>query len=224
MPVPLYVVRLACIAMALAFAALASAMGAQAHPHVWVTVETEVLDDGQQGIAGFRHTWTFDEFYSSFAIQGMDKNSDGVYDREELKELADVNITSLQEFGFFTFPQLAGQQVECDRPKDYWLEHKDGTLTLHFTLPLKEPAPKAKRKDFHFTVYDPTFYVAFGFAKENPIRMAAGLAECKAEISKPEVQAPAKSLSESVTSQNDKLMGSGQAFAETVRLRCGAAS
>jgi ABC-type uncharacterized transport system substrate-binding protein len=217
--------RPACIATAvLAFTGLISATGTKAHPHVWVTVETEVLDDGERNITGFRHKWTFDEFYSGFAIQGMDRNSDGIYDREELKELADVNITSLQEFGFFTFPQLAGQQVECNQPKDYWLEHKDGTLTLHFTLPLKEPAPKAKRKDFHFTVYDPTFYVAFGFAKENPIRMAASLTECKAEISKPEIQAPAKSLSESVMSQNNNLLGMGQAYAETVRLKCGAAS
>jgi ABC-type uncharacterized transport system substrate-binding protein len=223
--VTLPLLRVACIGIASALAAaLGSAPGAKAHPHVWVTVETEILDDTQQNVTGFRHKWTFDEFYSSFAIQGMDKNNDGTFDREELKELADVNINSLQEFGFFTFPQLAGRQAECQQPTDYWLEHKDGMLTLHFTLPLKEPVPKAKRKEFHFTVYDPTLYVAFGFAKEQPVRMAAGHAECKAEISKPEVQAPAKSLSESVFSKNDELLGLGKTYAETVRLKCGAAS
>jgi ABC-type uncharacterized transport system substrate-binding protein len=223
--VTLHLIRAACIGAVLAvFGLIAIAPRAQAHPHVWVTVETEILDDGQQNITGFRHTWTFDEFYSSFAIQGMDKNNDGIFDRDELKELADVNINSLQEFGFFTFPQIAGHQVECLQPKDYWLEHKNGTLTLHFTLPLKEPVPKAKRKDFHFAVFDPTFYVSFGFAKENPVRMAGGHSECKAEISKPEEQAPAKSLSESIFSKNDQLMNFGKQYAETVRLKCGAAS
>jgi ABC-type uncharacterized transport system substrate-binding protein len=220
--VPLHFIRAACLA---ALAALAGLFGmasrAGAHPHVWVTVETEILDDAQQNIIGFRHKWTFDEFYSSFAVEGMDKNKDGVFDREELKELTEVNITSLQEFGFFTFPQIGGQQVECQQPKDYWLEHKDGMLTLHFTLPLKQPVPKAKRNDFHFTVFDPTFYVAFGFAKENPVRMATAHGECKAEISKPEAQTPAKSLSESIFSQNDQLMNFGKAYAETVRVKCG---
>jgi ABC-type uncharacterized transport system substrate-binding protein len=214
-----------CFAVAISLAAgIALAPQAQAHPHVWVTVETEILDDAQQNVTGFRHKWSFDEFYSSFAVQGMDKNGDGIFDREELKELADVNINSLQEFGFFTFPQIGGQQVECEQPKDYWLEHHNGMLTLHFTLPLKQPTPKTKRKEFNFAVFDPTFYVAFGFAKEQPVRMAAGHSECKAEISKPEAQTPAKSLSESIFSQNDQLMNAGKTYAETVRLKCGAAS
>ena len=221
----LHLVRAACIgAVSFAASLMATPPRADAHPHVWVTVETEILDDGRQNVTGFRHKWTFDEFYSSFAVQGMDKNNDGAYDREELKELADVNITSLQEFGFFTFPQVANQQVECQQPTDYWLELKDGVLTLYFTLPLKEPVSKPKRKDFHFTVYDPTFYVAFGFAKEHPVRMAAAQSDCKAEISKPEEQAPAKSLSESIFSKNDKLMNFGKSYAESVRLKCAAGS
>jgi ABC-type uncharacterized transport system substrate-binding protein len=215
-----HLIRTARIGLVSAIAIVATAARADAHPHVWVTVETEILNDGQQNVAGFRHKWTFDEFYTGFAIQGMDKNNDGVYDREELTELAEVNVTSLREYGFFTFPRIAGQQVECDQPKDYWLEHKDGILTLHFTLPLKEPAPKAKRKEFQFAVYNPTFYVAFGFAKEQPVRMAAGHSECKAEISRPGEQAPGKTLSESVFSQNDQLMGMGETYGETARLTC----
>ena len=197
---------------------------ARAHPHVWVTVQTEVMHDAQKNITGFQHTWTFDEFYSSFATQGLDKNNDGVLSREELQELAEVNITSLKEFGFFTFPQIGATQLECQEPRDYWLEHKDNMLTLHFTLPLKEPTPKAKLKDFHFSVYDPTFYVAFAFADKNPVTMAAGLNECHPEISKPEAQTPAKSLSESIFSSNNALMNFGQQYAQTVRFKCGAGS
>ena len=220
----LHLIRAVCMGVFVALAAIAVPPRAQAHPHVWVTVETEILEDAQQNLTGFQHKWTFDEFYSSFAIQGMDKNNDGIYDREELKELADVNINSLKEFGFFTFPQIAGKQVECIQPKDYWLEHKDGMLTLHFTLPLKDPVPKLKRKDFHFAVYDPTFYVAFGFAKDQPVRMAGAHSDCKAEISKPEEQTPAKSLSESIFSKNDQLMNFGKSYSETVRLKCGTGS
>ena len=220
----LYSLRMACFAFMMALVGLISAASdTQAHPHVWVTVETEILHDAQDNITGFRHKWTFDEFYTSFAIQGMDKNSDGKYDREELQGLAEVNITSLKEFGFFTFPKLAARDVEELPPRDYWVEHNDGLATLHFTLPLKKPVPKAKLKDFQFAVYDPTFYVAFAFAEGEPIRLA-GDNGCKPEISKPEIQAPAKSLSESIFSNSDNLMNFGQQYAETVRFKCGAGS
>lgn len=213
-----------CVAGIVALLGLAATnTAAIAHPHVWVTVETEVIHD-PHGVIGFRHHWTFDEFYTSFALQGMDKDNDGQYSPEELKELTEVNITSLKEFGFFTFPRISGHEAQLHEPRDYSLEYKNNTLTLHFTLPLKEAVPKAKLKDFHFAVYDPTFYVSFAFAGKDPIRIAPGLGDCRAEISKPEAQAPAKSLSESVTSTNDQLMGTGQQYAQTVRLKCGAAS
>lgn len=196
---------------------------ANAHPHVWVTVETEILHDAQKNITGFKHKWTFDEFYSSFAIQGMDKNGDGKYDREELKELAEVNITSLKEFGFFTFPKVGEHDVSCLEPIDYWLDLNNNVLTLNFTLPLKEPVASAKLKEFHFAVYDPTFYVAFAFAEKDAIHLA-GLSGCKPVISKPQAQTPAKSLSESIFSKNDQLMNFGQQYAENVKLACGSAS
>ena len=128
---------------AFALTGLMATSDVHAHPHVWVTVETEIQHDADKHVTGFQHKWTFDEFYSSFATQGMDKNEDGKFDREELKELAEVNVTSLKEFGFFTFPKLAAAEVDCDEPRDYWLEHKDGMLTLHFFLPLKQPGTRA---------------------------------------------------------------------------------
>lgn len=219
-----YSLRVACLAVMLAIVGLiAAAPEARAHPHVWVTVETEILHDAQDNITGFRHKWTFDEFYTSFAIQGMDKNNDGKYDRDELKELAEVNITSLKEFDFFTFAKLAGHNVEELPPRDYWLEHIDGVMSLYFTLPLKKPVPKAKLKDFQFSVYDPTFYIAFAFTQGEPVRLAGG-SGCKPEISKPEVQAPGKSLSQSIFSNSDNLMNFGQQYAETIRFKCGAGS
>lgn len=217
--------RAACLAAAGFVVTALTSGGASAHPHVWVTVETQLLTDAQKSITGFRHAWIFDEFYTSFALNGLDKNNDGKYDKEELKELAEVNITSLRDFGFFTFPRVGkGDELPRQEPKDYFLEYDGKVLTLHFTLPLEKPLPKANAKEFQFAVYDPTFYVAFAFAEKDPIRMSAGLGDCRGEVSKPEAQAPAKSLSESVQSENDQLINTGEMFAESVRLKCGAGS
>jgi ABC-type uncharacterized transport system substrate-binding protein len=208
-------------AMAVFFGMVGGSHNIHAHPHVRVTVETEILHDEQKNITGFRHMWTFDELYSGFAVQGMDKNTDGQYDREELRELAEVNIMSLREFGFFTFPQLADHEIERLQPNDYWIEYKNRMLTLHFNLPLKEVVPKAKLKDFRFAVYDPTFYVRFGFAEKDPIRIAAGLPDCRPEFVKPEAQTADQSSNESITSQNDQFMNSGQQYGQMVQLKCG---
>lgn len=95
---------------------------ASAHPHVWVSVETTVLVE-KGTITGFRHKWSFDEFYTAMAIQGLDTNKDGIYSREELAELAQVNIEGLKDFKFFTFAKLGAAELELDAPKDYWLTH-----------------------------------------------------------------------------------------------------
>jgi ABC-type uncharacterized transport system substrate-binding protein len=146
---------------------------ANAHPHVWVTFETTLLYE-HGAFSGFRHKWTFDQFYSAMAIEGLDTNKDGKYSREELAELAKINVTSLKDFEYFTFPKLAGQAVKLGEPRDYWLEHKNGILTLHFTLPFETPVlPEAK--GLTFGVYDPSFFIAFDLAKvENPLRLDKG--------------------------------------------------
>lgn len=120
---------------------------------------------------GLRHKWTFDEFYTAMAIEGLDKNNDGAYDRGELAELAKVNIEGLRETAYFTFPALAGQQIKVADARDYWLEHKDGILSLHFTVPFAQPV-LAKAKGLTFSIYDPSYFIAFELAKTDPVRLS----------------------------------------------------
>ena len=105
----------------LACASLA-AHPALAHPHVYVTVETTVLFD-KGTVTGLKQRWVFDEFYSGMAIEGLDTNNDGIYDRNELAELAKVNIDGLSQMNYFTTARLGEQQLGFDAPKDYFLEH-----------------------------------------------------------------------------------------------------
>jgi ABC-type uncharacterized transport system substrate-binding protein len=169
----------------LAAGALALLAGrAAAHPHVWITVETTVVYD-KGAFTGLQHKWTFDEFYTAMAIEGLDKNKDGIYDREELSELAKVNIDGLKEFGYFTYPVMAGQDVKIQDPRNYWLEHKDGLLSLHFTVPFAQPVPE-KAKGFAYVVQDPGFYIAFVPAKIDPVKLGEGAPKtCKVQIGNP---------------------------------------
>lgn len=107
-----------------AAAAVFGTASANAHPHVFVTTETTVLYENGT-IIGLRQKWSFDDFYTSMAIQGLDTNNDGTYDRSELEELAKVNMEGLKEFEYFTTARLSGEKLKFEAPKDFWLEHTD---------------------------------------------------------------------------------------------------
>lgn len=196
---------------------------AHAHPHVWVSVTTTVLYEGGK-IAGFRHNWTFDDMYTAMAIQGLDKNGDGTYSREELAELAQVNIDGLKEFEYFTFARIKDAPVKMAAPKDYFLDHKDGVLTLNFTLPLVEPVP-AETEGVEFAVYDQTFFIAFDLAKENPVRLSDGApAGCAAKVGDAEKDlADLQRLNDAFGGQltaGNANQGSGLGYASTIHLSC----
>jgi ABC-type uncharacterized transport system substrate-binding protein len=174
------------IVPALALAALALlAFGASAHPHVWVSVTATVLYE-KGAIAGVEQAWTFDEFYTAQAIEGLDKNHDGKYDREELSELAKVNMEGLKEFDYFTYAKLGGAERKFKPPVNYWLEHTDkGILTLHFTLPLEQPIA-ANAGEFSFSVFDPSYFIAFDLAEGTPVKLGAGAPPgCAAVVHEP---------------------------------------
>ncbi|MBE7220717.1 MAG: DUF1007 family protein, partial [Caulobacteraceae bacterium] len=144
------------------FAVLAAALGAgaaQAHPHVFVTAREQVLFGADGKVTGVRADWTFDDMYSSFVTQGLGTPGQ-LLTKEELAPLAKTNVESLAEFGYFTVAKLSGHALPFDPPVDYWLdESPDKLVTLHFTLPLKQPVRPVPA--LNVQVYDPTYFVDF---------------------------------------------------------------
>src|SRR3954467_12471566 len=86
------------------------AAAAAAHPHVWITAKSEVIYAPDGSITGVRHAWTFDDMFSTYALQGIETKTKGVYSREELAPLAQTNVESLKEFGYFTFARADGRK------------------------------------------------------------------------------------------------------------------
>ncbi len=199
---------------------------ADAHPHVWATVRSEIVFGPDHTITGIRHAWTFDEFYTAMAVQGLDADGDGVYTKEELAPLAKVNVESLKEFDYFTFVRLAEDDnfLPLKPPVDYWVEFDGTVLTLHFTLPLETPLDP-RLKPVSIDVYDPSFFVAFGFAEKMPVKIAGTPTPgCVAEVDKPDPESAeeAKALSEAFFSQLGPNSSFGAQFAQTMHVRCSA--
>lgn len=180
------------IMLGLAFFGLRAA---HAHPHVFVEARSSLVFDDAGNAVAIRHVFRFDDAFSAFAIQGFDKNQDGFYSRDELSELADVNIESMADFGYFTFGDNARIELDFGTPTDYWLEVTTVPLTDYWVMKPEDfeaiaedvrlnggTAPESvDLLELHFTlplkeisdaarpitldVYDPTYYVDFRFSQ-----------------------------------------------------------
>ena len=191
----------------------------RAHPHVWVTMRTELVYAPDGSITGVRHHWAFDDMFSAFATQGLEAKEKGKFTREELAPLAKVNVESLKEYDYFTYATADGKKAELTDPAPgYWLDFSDSILTLNFTLPFKTPI---KAKELKVEVYDPTIFVDFEWAKKEPVHLV-GAPHCKADVVLPREMtfAEGKALSMIPADQQNTSMAIGAQFANKILVHC----
>lgn len=204
---------------ALTFAALLAGGGSvRAHPHVWVQVKSELVYAADGSATGVRHHWTFDEMFSTFATQGIQAKSGGPLTREDLAPLAEVNITSMKDFKFFTFALADGKRSGFGDPVDYFLEQKDGALTLHFTLPFAAPL---KAKQINLEIYDSSYFVDFALADKDPAALVNAPAACKLAVYNPRAKIDAQApLPSEAMFQSGGAGNYGAQFSNKITVTC----
>ena len=207
------------MAFAVALLLLAAAP-AFAHPHVWVTATSELLYREDGAVVGVRHAWTFDEMFSTYALQGIEQKTKGTYSREELADLAKTNVESLKEYRYFTYAKAGdgepSKKQHFEEPVDYYLEYKDSALVLHFTLPFKTPF---KAKTLALELYDPSYFVDFELDDDSPIKLVSAPAGCVvAEVQRPGPAPVTKPSEDLITSGANANYGA--MFANKIRVTC----
>ncbi len=194
---------------------------ARAHPHVWVTMKTELVYAPDGTLTGIRHAWAFDDMFSAFATQGLESKEKGKFTRDELAPLAKVNVESLKEYDYFTFVTADGNKTALIDPKDgdYYLDYTNSILTLHFTLPLKQPV---KAKDLRVEIYDETIFVDFAFEKEKPVGAANLPTGCNVSHQLPRELTfqESKKLAEIPADQKNTSMAWGAQLANKILVKC----
>jgi ABC-type uncharacterized transport system substrate-binding protein len=150
---------------------------------VWVTAKAEVVFAADGRVTGVRHHWTFDEAYTAYVTQGLDKNGDGRLAPEELQELADENAASLNEFDYFTVLKARGKPQAFDPPREARMSMDKTQVSMSFLLPLKAPASASGAVSLE--IEDPTFFVYFSLT-EGPaaISLADAPKGCVTSIAK----------------------------------------
>jgi ABC-type uncharacterized transport system substrate-binding protein len=202
--------------------AVLAAGRAEAHPHVWVTMTEELLYAPDGSATGVRNAWTFDDMFSAFATQGLEQKTKGEFTRAELQPLAQVNVESLKEYAYFTYAKIDGKRKKDAfvDPVDYFLDYdpKETVLTLHFTLPFKTPV---KTKALEVEIYDPEFFIDFGYAEKDPARLVGAPAQCTVSIQKPsDGNFPASLRLDQAFQTSEANAGMGANFANRISVKC----
>lgn len=161
-----------------------------AHPHVWIEVRNAITLDDQQRIVSIEIYWRFDEFYSAFAIQGLDTNNDGKYSSQELTTLLQDNLDEMEKTNYYTQTTVNGEVQFYNKAARPEASYEDGLLSMRFSLVLKTPID-IKSKTISIATFDPTYYIALDLAEQQPATFLGGKSDkCAISIKRPDQSEP----------------------------------
>jgi nickel/cobalt exporter len=157
---------------------------ALAHPHIFIDAGVAITFNDAGEVVGVRNSWTFDEAYSAWAIQGLDANLDGMVSREELQPLADDNVQGLSEYQYYTFAGEGPDNLKFAFGSNPVMDFAAGRLTLTFDVALDQPY--AIRQTLELAVNDPEYYVAITLANADAVTLVNAPDNCSFTLEDPE--------------------------------------
>ncbi len=142
------------------------------HPHVFVANSLSMVFD-DQGLAGVRVKWDFDEFFSSMIAGDYDLNQNSKLDKSEIALLKKEAFANLANFKYFTFIKIDGKPFDVQYVRDFHATLIEGKLVYEFFIPCHVKAA-SNFKEFTVSQHDTTYYTYVGFAKDRPVRIEGG--------------------------------------------------
>jgi len=200
---------------------IATAGGAQAHPHVWIDMRTATLLDPQGRISGVRVEWLFDQFYSAYAEEDLDTDRNGKITEAEANRWAANALGNIAKVGYFAEFLVDGRSsapASADTPLGRW---RGGRVWMSFVIRPQAPVdPRAAT--FGYLSYDPEFYIDIRHPEKGVTATVEGPDHdrCTATVGRsdpsPEVIASAAALDRDATAPS----GLGRLFADYVKVTC----
>jgi ABC-type uncharacterized transport system substrate-binding protein len=141
-----------------------------AHPHVYVEARIDVVFD-DNGLAGFKVAWVFDEMFSNMIAYDFDTNGNHCFEPEEVEGVRNGAFSNLREFGYFTRIRIGGDPFVVEFVKDFSATLRDGVMTYIFFVPCHVRAA-ATVKEIRFSMYDDTYYTDIALARD-PVKVNA---------------------------------------------------
>ena len=194
------------------FAAILGSSPLAAHPHVWVTMSTEIMRKpdpayfskpadqkrGQEGVIA-RVTWVFDDAYSAYSVIDMKKGTDGLPLQSALDQFGQEVLTNLKKVDYYT-----ALRYNITNQADEWADiteryvptlkvfYKNDRLKMVFDVLMTE-----KTSDFaaelsqnqwqaELRIFDPSYFISMEYRAEDAVTFSPDLARiCQADVSYP---------------------------------------
>lgn len=157
---------------------------ALAHPHIFIDAKAVISFDDSGAVKSIHNSWTFDEAFSAWQIQGLDTNGDGTTSSEEMQELADDNMTGLAEYQYYTFAgERSDENLSFTNGRNPRFVYENGRSTLDFDVDFA--APYHIRDTLEIAINDPEYYVAITFADASAVTLVNAPAGCAVSMDPP---------------------------------------
>ncbi len=128
------------------------------HAHVWI-YSAVVAHFDEEGLAGFKLEWVFDEMFSHMIIHDYDKNKNGVFDPSEVEEVYKGAFSNLENFGYFTNVKVNGRPFHVKTVNDFNAKIIRDRVVYHFFVPCRVNAGPSY-KEVRIGIYDESFYTS----------------------------------------------------------------
>ena len=197
-----------------------SSTEALAHPHEFITMQIRAAFDEKGMVAGMRYNWTFDEFFSAYALEGQDKNGNGTVEQDEMDAVLVEILGNIEGIKYFTVFDKKGVVPALEKAAPIGTEMKGRQLSITFDIPFKASID-VKEKAFKYAVYDPQFYIAMEHDPDKDgVILANAPKGCSSDIGAP---APSEDIQDFASSLGKDESGGddlGASFAEWVTISC----
>lgn len=127
-----------------------------AHPHVFVDASPTIVI-GEQGVAGVRHHWLFDDMFTSAILNDLGVAPADIDTPTSQEAIRTGAFAYLKNFDYFTVVHLDGTGVPVSEAVDFKASMtEDNRLVYNFFLPLNIPV--TGQHSLRIAIYDKEYY------------------------------------------------------------------
>ena len=207
--------RYALIAWALFATSLSTA---EAHPHMWIDLKSEIIIQDQTLVSAIYQEWLFDDFFSASLIEEASQNPKG---REVgIKAVVEEILDNLEPHDYFTLINVNGKKISSNPIKSFEVDVRENRVWVSFSLPISKEVD-ITAQSLAYSVFDPTFYIEMLYFEGETVSFTGDVpTSCSTKIKQPNPSTEAVLLSRSPDLDKVPNQSIGRLFAETVVVNC----
>ena len=207
--------RYALIAWALFATSISTA---EAHPHMWIDLKSEIIIQDQTMVSAIYQEWLFDDFFSASLIEEASQNPKGL--EVGIKAVVEEIMDNLEPHDYFTLINVNGKKISSNPIKSFEVDVRENRVWVSFSLPISKEVDLTAQS-LAYSVFDPTFYIEMLYFEGETVSFTGDVpTSCSTKIKQPNPTTEAVLLSRSPDLDKIPNQSIGRLFAETVVVNC----